>query len=64
MKLSIPESKLNSKKWGGRGGEKGADAREREKIGWESVLGEKGLNKKAASGIYEKRNRDIAQNGL
>lgn len=50
MKLSIPESKLNSKGW----------VRREERIGWErkgenwmgKCLGERRLNKKAVSGIY------------
>ena len=49
MKLSIPESKLNSEGWEG----KGRSGWERKRENWMGkCLGEKELNKKAASGIY------------
>lgn len=46
---SFPSPNLNWTARGGRGRETGADGREREKIGWESVLGRRGW---IVSGIY------------
>lgn len=52
MKLSIPESKLNSKRW--EGGEREKRRWERKRENWMGkCFGEKWLNKKAASGINE-----------
>ena len=50
MKLSVPESKLNSN-GGGWGGETGANRKRKGENWMGKCLGERGLNKKAASGI-------------
>lgn len=47
MKLSIPESKLNSKRWG----EREQRRWERKRENWMGKCFGEGLNKKAASGI-------------
>lgn len=50
MKLSIPESKLNSERWEGKGEKSGWERKRENWMG--KCLGEKELNKKAASEIY------------
>lgn len=50
MKLSIPESKLNSEGWEGKGERSGWERKRENWMG--KCLGEKELNKKATSGIY------------
>jgi len=50
MKLSIPESKLNSKGWIGREARSGWERKRENWMG--KYLGERGLNKKAASWIF------------